>query len=320
VIVERPLVIVGATTSGKSNVALDVVRRRQSTSTSAEIISCDSMAVYRGMDIGTASPSAAARAEVPHHLLDVIDPNEEYSVSEFAPAVTTVLADLHHRRVAAVLVGGTGLYVRAVTDQLALPPRFDDVAAELDTEPDTGVLFERLIRLDPIAATRIPPGNRRRVLRALEVTIGSGRPFSDSGPGLAAYPANRYVQVGLRVPRDILEVRIRSRLQAQLDSGLLAEVERLRDVPGGPSRTAREALGYRELLAYLRNETSLQDAIELIVVRTRRLAVRQVRWFRRDPRITWFDALDTDPADLAGRIDRHWSEVASGSPPVAGSS
>ncbi len=309
--VERPLVVVGPTASGKSGVALEVARRRRSAGRPVELVSCDSMAVYRGMDVGTAAPSAAVRAEVPHHLLDVVDPEQEYSVSEFAPAAAAVLDDLARRRVAAVLVGGTGLYVRAVTDQLEVPPRYEEVAAELEAEPDTGVLFERLRHLDPIAASRIPPGNRRRVVRALEVTIGSGRPFSSAGPGLRAYPSTRFVMVGLSVPRDVLAARIRARLDAQLDAGMLDEVRALLDSPDGPSRTAREALGYRELLAHLRGELSRDEAVELTVLRTRRFAVRQERWFRRDPRIVWFDAADVDPADLARRVDAHWDEVAS---------
>ena len=309
--VAHPLVVVGPTASGKSSVALEVARRRRSTGRPAEIVSCDSMAVYRGMDIGTATPGPAARAEVPHHLLDVVEPDREYSVSEFAPAVSAVLDDLSGRGVAAVLVGGTGLYVRAVTDRLDLPPRYEQVAAELEAEPDTAVLFERLHRLDPLAASRIPPGNRRRVVRALEVTIGSGRPFSSSGPGLRTYPPTRFVMVGLAVPRDVLAVRIRARFEAQLASGLLDEVGRLAGTPGGPSRTAREALGYRELLAASRGELSFDEAVELSIQRTRRFAVRQERWFRRDPRIVWFDAVDVDPADLARRVDTHWDGVAS---------
>ena len=311
-----PLVVVGATASGKSSVALEVARRRRAAGRPCEIISCDSMAVYRGMDVGTATPSTAVRSEVPHHLLDVVEPSEEFSVSAFAERVRVVLDDLRSRGTQAVLVGGTGLYVRAVTDGLAPPPRYPEVAAELELEPDTAVLLARLRSLDPLAASRIPTGNRRRIVRALEVTIGSGRPFSAAGPGLDVYPPTPFVVVGLDVPRDVLAARIRARYAAQLDAGFLDEVRRLAAVPGGPSRTAREALGYRELLTHLRGEVDVDQAVETAVVRTRRLAVRQERWFRRDPRIEWFEAVDVDPATLAARVDAHWA-VASGS--VSGS-
>lgn len=303
----NPLVVVGPTASGKSSVALEVARRRRAAGRPTEIVSCDSMAVYRGMDIGTATPSAAVRDEVPHHLVDVLDADQEYSVSAFTEQARSVLDDLRRRRVDAVLVGGTGLYVRAVTDGLVPPPRYPEVAAALEDEADTSVLLARLERLDPLAASRIPAGNRRRVVRALEVTIGSGRPFSSSGPGLDVYPPTPFVQVGLAVPRDVLAARIRARYDAQLDQGFLDEVRALAGRPPGPSRTAREALGYRELLEHLRGEATFDEAVATAIVRTRRFAVRQERWFRRDPRITWFDAAEVDPAALAERIDAHWS-------------
>jgi tRNA dimethylallyltransferase len=311
-----PLVVVGPTASGKSSVALEVARRRRAAGRPTEIVSCDSMAVYRGMDVGTATPTASVRAEVPHHLLDVVDPDEEYSVSAFTEQVRSVLDDLRERGVDAVLVGGTGLYVRAVTDGLVPPPRYPEVAEQLEAEPDTAVLLARLERLDPLAASRIPAGNRRRIVRALEVTIGSGRPFSASGPGLDVYPPTPFVQVGLTVPRAVLATRIRARYGAQFDQGFLDEVRSLAALPGGPSRTAREALGYRELLAHLCGEVTLDEAVATAVVRTRRFAVRQERWFRRDPRITWFDAAEVDPAVLAARIDAHWS--AASHPPDRG--
>ena len=308
----RPLVVVGPTASGKSGVAVEIALRRGAAGRPTELISCDSMAVYRGMDIGTATPSARARAQVPHHLLDVVDPTEEYSVSRFSDDVAAVLTDLEARDVDAVLVGGTGLYVRAVTDGLRPPPKYPEVEAQLEAEPDTAVLLARLEELDPLAARRIPVGNRRRIVRALEVTIGSGRPFSSAGPGLDVYSPTPFVLVGLDVPRDVLSERIRARYVAQLDAGFLDEVRALAAVPGGPSRTAREALGYRELLAHLRGECSLDEAIDLAVLRTRRFAVRQVRWFRRDPRIRWFDATDVSGTELAARIDAHWRDGAAG--------
>jgi tRNA dimethylallyltransferase len=282
------MAIVGPTASGKSALALVLARRNPGT----ELVSADSMQVYRGMDIGTAKPSAAERAEVPHHLLDLVDPDEEFTVARFQVAVRAAVADIEARGGWPVLVGGTGLYLRAVTDGLAIPGRYPEVRAGLEAEADTARLHARLVRLDPVAAARMEPTNRRRVIRALEVTLGSGRPFSSFGPGLEAYPPTRFRLVGLRVPRDVLDARIAERVRRQLDAGWLDEVRRLAARPGGLSRTAAQALGYRELLDPLAGRCRLDEAVDLIIARTRRFARRQERWFRRDPRIEWIDAAE----------------------------
>ena len=272
--------VVGATASGKSAVALAVARALGD----VEIVSVDSMQVYWGLDIGTAKPSAAERAEVPHHLLDLVDPEEEFSVAEFQHAARAALADIRARRRRPLLVGGTGLYLRAVIDDLDLPGQYPAVRADLAAEADTTALLARLGALDPVAASRIPPGNRRRVVRALEVTLGSGRPFSSYGPGLAVYRPGP-VPVGLDVPLEELDRRIEARVATMLDAGLLAEAAALRGRP--LSRTAARALGYEELLGHLAGACSLDDATTRIVRRTRQLARRQLRWFRRDPRTVW---------------------------------
>jgi tRNA dimethylallyltransferase len=282
----RHLVLLGPTAAGKSALALELGRRDPS----VELVNLDSMQVYRGMDIGTAKPSSAERAEVPHHLLDLVDPGEEFSLARFQAEARTVLAAIEARGHRAVLVGGTGLYVRAVVDDLTLPARFPEVRAALDADPDTRSLHQRLAELDPVAASRMEPTNRRRVVRALEVTLGSGRPFSSFGPGLEAYPPSPLAQFGLRVPPDVLDARITRRFWAMLDAGLLAEVRALLRRPGALSRTAGQALGYRELAAHLSGQCTLEEAVDEAVRRTRRFARRQVRWFRRDPRIEWLDA------------------------------
>ncbi len=293
---ERPLAIVGPTASGKSEIAMGVARLIGG----AEIVTLDSMQVYRGMDIGTATPTAAEQAEVPHHLIDLVDPSEEFAVAELQAQAAAAIDDIRSRGVVPVLVGGTGLYVRAVIDNLQIPGRYPEVRDELEAEPDTATLHRRLVELDPVAAGRMEPTNRRRIVRALEVTIGSGRPFSSYGPGLAHYPATPFVQVGLRWERDRLDERIAARYRRQMADGFLDEV---RSLAGQPiSRTASQALGYKELLAHVHGETSLDDALELAVVRTRRFARRQERWFRRDPRIHWLDAPAT-PGDLLSVCD-----------------
>jgi tRNA dimethylallyltransferase len=202
--------------------------------------------------------------------------------------------------------------VQAVVDGLRPPGRYPETAAALAEEHDTAALHHRLASLDPVAASRIDPSNRRRVIRALEVTLGSGRPFSEYGPGLGAYPPTPFVLVGLEVDRGELEQRIRSRFEAQLAAGLLDEIRRLRGVSGGVSRTAAQALGYRELGQHLDGRMSLDESVELAVVRTRQFAVRQIRWFRRDPRIRWF-VHSGDAHGVVARIERHWQErIAAG--------
>ena len=284
----RHVALVGPTATGKSALALDVARRHPD----IELVSVDSMQVYRGMDIGTAKPTPGERAEVPHHLVDLADPTENFSLADFAHAAKAALADIGRRGHRALLVGGTGLYVRAVVDDLDVPGRYPHVRAELERDPDTAALHARLTELDPRAAARMEPTNRRRIVRALEVTIGSGTPFSSSGPGLDAYPPSPVGQIGLRLPLDELDRRIETRVHAMVAAGLLDEV---RSLPSPLSATAGQALGYRELLA----TDDVDAAIEQTIRRTRTFARRQLRWFRRDPRITWADS-ERDAARLLG--------------------
>jgi tRNA dimethylallyltransferase len=294
------LAVVGPTAAGKSALALDLARR----SPGLELVSVDSMQVYRGMDIGTAKPTLAEQAEVPHHLIDLVDASDEFTVSMFQHECRRALDDIGSRRRRAVLVGGTGLYLRAAVGDLEIPGRFLDVRAELEAEQDTAALHTRLNQLDPVAAARMQPNNRRRVVRALEVTVGSGRPFSSYGPGLDVYPPLPFPVVGLRIDRDELDLRIDARFNAQIEAGWLDEVQMLADRPGGFSTTAAQALGYRELLAHVRGELTLTEAVELALQRTRRFQRRQDRWFRRDPRIIWVDAgQNAVVADLAGLGD-----------------
>ena len=283
--------IVGATASGKSDLAMGVARLVEG----AEIVSLDSMQVYRGMDIGTATPTTAEQAEVPHHLIDLVDPSEEFAVAEFQARARAVIGEIRGRDAVPVLVGGTGLYVRAVIDELRIPGRYPDVRAALEAEPDTEALHRRLETLDPIAAGRMEPSNRRRIIRALEVILGSGQPFSSYGPGLGHYPSTPFVQVGLRWDRQLLDDRIAARYHRQMADGFLDEVRALAERP--ISRTAAQALGYKELLAHVRGEATLHEALDLAVTRTRRFARRQERWFRRDPRIGWLDT-PTSPHEV----------------------
>jgi tRNA dimethylallyltransferase len=263
-----------------------------------DIVSVDAMCVYRGMDIATAKPSALERAEVPYHLLDLVEPSEEFTVAQFqreARRATDAIVG-QGRRV--LFVGGTGLYGRAVLDDLEIPGRYPEVRATLDERAalDLGELFLELEALDPLAATRLEPTNERRVVRALEVTLGSGRPFSSYGEGLMTYGPVRVVQVGLDIELDVLDERIEARFTRWMEEGLLDEVQALIERPGGLGRTARQAVGYRELLAHLEESVPLEECVRDAITQSRRLARRQRSWFRRDPRVEWF----SDP-DAAGR-------------------
>ena len=286
-----PLVILGPTASGKSDVAMALAARHPE----VELIAVDAMQVYRRMDIGTAKPSMDDRIAVQHHCLDLVDAADEFTVTDFAVEAGKALTVIESRNDRAVLVAGTGLYLRSVIDPMEVPGRWPEVHAELEERAATeGVesLHRQLVELDPAAAMKMEPTNARRVVRALEVTIGSGRPFSSFGPGIDTYPTIRFQQFGLRWPRPLLTIRIAERVHRMIDGGLLAEVEALAEGP--ISRTARQALGYKELLDHLDGTTTLDSAIEMIITRTRQFAVRQERWFRRDPRIRWID-IDNDP-------------------------
>ncbi len=279
----RHAALVGPTASGKSAVALALARHDPAW----EIVTVDSMQVYRGMDIGTAKPTPAERAEVPHHVVDVADPWDDFDVATYQRLATAAIADIDGRGGRALLVGGTTLYLRAVVDRLEFPGRHPEVLAELDDEPDTPALHRRLAELDPTAAARMEPTNRRRVVRALEVTLGTGRPFSSFGPGLDEHPETPFTLIALRWDRSKLDRRIEARYRHQLAAGFVDEVRALVTGPRPLSRSAAQALGYKEIAEHVLDGRPLDECVDLAVRRTRRFARRQERWLRRDPRIHW---------------------------------
>jgi len=293
--------LVGPTASGKSAVALAVARAHPR----VELVTVDALQVYRGMDIGTAKPTAAERAEVRHHLLDLADPTEEWSVAQWRVAADEALDGIAARGNVALLVGGTGLYLRALVDDLDLPGRWPEARAQVEAEGRTETLHARLVDLDPVTAGRLEPLNRRRIVRALEVTLGSGRRFSEYGPGLTAYPPVPVLQIGLRPPVDELDRRIEERVAAMAEAGFVEEVRALLARPDGLGRTAGQALGYREVAAALAEGTSIAEALAETIRRTRRYARRQLRWYRRDPRIEWCETV----GEAEGRLGQ-WSECA----------
>ncbi len=291
----RSLVILGPTASGKSSLAMALATSDAGRDLGIELLSIDAMQVYRGMDIGTAKPTVSEQALVRHHLIDLVDATQAFTVAQFQIAYQHAVDDITSRGGRALLVGGTGLYVRAVVDGLTLPGQWPEVRARLDDELITlgpEALHQRLCQLDPTAGSKMEPSNSRRIIRALEVCEGSGRPFSSFGPGVDTYPASEVQQVALRWPRDVLARRIEERVRVMIERGLQAEVENL--LTQGLSPTALQALGYKEMVEHIEGRMSLEEVIATIVVKTRQFAVRQERWFRRDPRINWFD-IESDP-------------------------
>ena len=285
--------LIGPTATGKSALAHELARRVEG----AEIIVLDAMTVYRGMDIATAKPTEAQRREVCYHLLDVIEPSEEFALAPYQAAARAAATEIWERGGSVIYVGGTGLYGRAVLDDFEIPGRYPEIAADLEARVarERESLYAQLVALDPLGASRLEASNDRRLVRALEVTLGSSRPFSSFGPGLDSYDEVRVVQIGLAVPLDVLDARIEERFRRFLEEGLVEEVRAL--AAASMSRTARQAVGYRELLAHVENGEDLERAVEAAIHQTRRLARRQLRWFRRDPRIEWFD----DPAAALAR-------------------
>jgi tRNA dimethylallyltransferase len=306
----RPVVaVVGPTAAGKSELGLALAAELD-----GEIVNADSMQLYRGMDIGTAKLTVAERRGIPHHLLDVWDVRQAASVAAYQRLARTAVEDILARGRLPVLVGGSGLYVRAVVDALDFPGTDPALRARLEADLaalGAPVMHARLARLDPDAARQILPSNGRRVVRALEVVELTGRPFAATLPGygpLAAGPdparGYRAAQIGLDLPPAALDARIVARVDRMWARGLVDEVRRLAraGLPEGP--TASRALGYRQVLRALAGACGFEEARAETVRATRRFARRQRSWFRRDPRVGWLDAASPDLAAQAVTVVR----------------
>lgn len=285
----RILAIVGATATGKSELAL-----RLAEAAGAEIVNADALLVYRGLEIGTAKPTAAQRARVPHHLIDVLDPHEPFSAGEFARLARTALAEIGARGRPALVVGGSGLYLRALVGGLAeLPAPVPAIRAELERRraaEGLAALRAELERLDPPTAARLAPGDTQRTLRALEVAVATGRPLSSwlggspSGPPAIPLAVRK---VGLTLPRALLYDRIESRVREMIARGWLHEVRSLLSSGVGPECPAFQAIGYAQWARHLAGELQFEAAVREIVVATRRYAKRQETWFRREADVDW---------------------------------
>ena len=301
-----PLVaVVGPTASGKSDVGVALAHLlEREHGRPGEVVNADAMQLYRGMDVGTAKLTPTEREGVPHHLLDVLDVTETAEVARFQTDARAAVEDVTARGGLPLLVGGSGLYVRAAVDDLRFPGTDPEVRARWEAELAVlgpHALHARLAERDPAAAAKILPGNGRRIVRALEVGELTGRPFA------ASLPEQTYlrptVQVGLAVPREQLDARIDARVERMWAAGLVAEVRDLEARGLREGRTASRALGYAQVLDAFDGTTTEDEARELTARLTRRFARKQESWFRRDPRVHWLPAPDgSDPLDLARRV------------------
>ncbi|WP_110206631.1 tRNA (adenosine(37)-N6)-dimethylallyltransferase MiaA [Nocardioides daejeonensis] len=279
--------VVGATAAGKTGLSLELAERW-----GGEIVNTDAMQVYRGMDIGTAKLPLDQRRGIPHHLLDLLDIHETASVAEFQGLARAQIDRLRSRGRVPVLVGGSALYTRAVLDRFEFPGTDPVLRARIEAELEqqgSAALHRRLADLDPQAARGILTSNGRRIVRALEVIELTGRPFSASLPTLE-YAVPRAIQIGVSIDREELLARIEIRVGQMFDDGFVDEVRALAARGLAETRTASRAIGYPEVLAHLDGRLTEAQARERTVIATRRFARRQEQWFRRDPRIHWFEA------------------------------
>ncbi len=296
---EKLVVIVGPTAVGKTNLSLELASEFE-----GEIISGDSMQVYRGMDIGTAKASPSELATVPHHLIDIKDPDEEYSVAIFQESAARLITDMNQRGRLPFIVGGTGLYIESVTHRFQFSSTSQDpeLRERLQRMADTEgaeALHARLADVDPITAERLHPNDVKRVIRAIEIYESSGYKMSDFQLR-AQHSPYEVVIIGLTMDRAKLYERINHRVELMIEAGLIEEVRGLLDRGYDPSLVSMQGLGYKELIPYLYGEITLEKAINDIQKRTRNFAKRQLSWFRRMPEIQWFDM--TDPADQPNNV------------------
>jgi tRNA dimethylallyltransferase len=291
------VVVVGPTATGKTALGVALAR-----AIGGEVVNADSMQLYRGMDIGTAKATPAERGGVAHHLLDIWDVVETASVADYQARARACVDELLARGRTPVVVGGSGLYVRALIDRIEFPGTDPALRAGLEAELAAGgpqPLHERLASVDPAAAAAILPTNGRRIVRALEVVELTGRPFTATLP--AYEPVYDAVQIGLDLPAPALDARIATRVDRMFATGLVEEVRRLERAGLRQGRTAGRALGYQQVLAHLDGRLTEAQAREETVRATRRFVRRQRSWFRRDPRVAWLDADGPNVSDAALR-------------------
>jgi tRNA dimethylallyltransferase len=294
------IVITGPTAVGKTALSIELCRRFD-----GEVVSADSRQIYRFMDIGTAKPSPQEQAAVPHHLIDIRNPEEVLSVAEYQTLAYVAIDDIHRRSKIPFLVGGTALYLNAVIKGLRIPdvPPNPQLRAELEAfaaAEGHAALYDRLKALDPATAAKIDGRNVRRVVRALEIRLATGQPKSElEGEDPPPY---RILPIGLDLPRAQLYARIDARVEQMVASGLIKETQRLLNAGYPPNLPALTSLGYREISAYLRGDMDLPAAIERIQIETHRFVRHQYSWFRRMETVQWYDGARPYTEAIASRI------------------
>ena len=281
-----PLIIIcGPTATGKSDLALEVADKFD-----GEIINADSMQLYKGMDIGTAKLALAERKGIPHHLLDILSVDQDASVAAYQELARSAIEDIQGRNKVAILVGGTGLYIKSVIDEMNFPETDPGLRAKLESEAEllgTAELYSRLRLLDPEAAAAIEPANTRRIIRALEVIEVTGKPYSANLPSDTSLRFPDALHIGLAMERTALAPRIEARVHRMFDQGLVAEVERLIGEGLLEGATAQRAIGYAQVISLINGQMSKEQAVEETIVATRQYVRRQETWFKRDQRIQW---------------------------------
>lgn len=293
----KVLAIVGPTAVGKSDLAIKIGRSKK-----IEIINVDAMQLYKGMNIGTAKLDEKNRENIPHHLIDVLSPSEEASVSVYQSKARALIQEVIQRQNTPVLVGGSGLYVNAVLEDLEFPGTNLEIRAkyeELLEKNGVKFLYSELKKIDPAAAENILENNARRIVRALEVNELTGKNFNAKLPEPS--PVFKDIRIGLNLDRELLDLRIETRVHEMFNQGLVKEVELIFEelIKG---KTAQKALGYSQVIQYLQGEITLEQAIEQTIIHTRKYARRQISWFKRDPLIQWFDAQDDELLAKVNRI------------------
>lgn len=299
----RVLFIVGPTATGKSELAIEVAQR-----VGGEIISADSMQIYRGMDIGTAKVPVNERRGIPHHLIDIVDPDEPFTVADYQRLAMEMIEDIVRRGRRPIVTGGTGLYVKSLTDGLDFTPAGEDPDYRrelhaLAEREGPGVLHRRLEEVDPVTARRLHPHDVRRVIRALEVYRLTGRPMSEVA-GRRSVPIVPFM-FGLTMDRQALYERINRRVLRMIEAGWVEEVRRLLDRGYHRGLQSMQAIGYKEIAAYLAGEITLEEAVAIIQKGTRRYAKRQWSWFRSQPILEWFDVQHGTVDEIAMKIAQY---------------
>ena len=281
-----PLIIIcGPTATGKSELALEVAQKYD-----GEIINADSMQLYQGMDIGTAKLTIEERREIPHHLLDILKVSQDASVAQYQEQARAAIGDIQSRGKIAIVVGGTGLYIKSIVDELNFPETDPELRKKLEDEAEllgAAELYSRLRLLDPEAAAAIEPANIRRIIRALEVIEVTGKPYSANLPSDTSLRFPDALHIGLSMERSSLAPRIEARVHRMFEQGLISEVESLLSEGLLEGTTAQRAIGYAQVIALIRGEVTQNQAIEETVVATRQYVRRQETWFKRDQRIQW---------------------------------